>query len=770
MSRLALLALLTACGEDPPASSVPTADTQARPSVLLVTLDTTRADHLGAYGRTAASTPTLDGLAAGGVRFERAYATVPLTTPAHASMMTGLYPTRHGVHNNGDAILADVHDTVAERLSASGYRTAASVSAFVTTRVWNLDQGFDAYFDDLPSGAGGGGRWGQERAAELVVNDLVGWLGAPSEEPFFAWAHFYDPHHPHEAPEPFLSAHENVYDAEIAYMDSELGRLLAAAETAAGPGGLHVVVLADHGEAFDGEHDEQTHGLFLFDPTMRIPFIVRPAGGLEVPVVSDVTVSGVDVAPTVLGLLGLDGTAGMDGQDLSPTVRGGAAPVRPVYMESTMAADRFGYAVERAAAEGSLKLMDTPDARLYDVDADPGETRNLLGDRPDDVTRLRDAVAAVVAASSEAGAGDGPSQDVVQQLAELGYLSTDFAPSAESAGIDAKTRAGTLKELEDLRSGLSKGEDPKAVVAAYRALVEREPQLAEARMGLGRALARVGDDAGAEAVYKEALELQPTSALLRVNLANAIAAQGRLEEGLALVESVLVQVPDDSLARSGVLRMLTDLGRLEEAEKRARGWLEADAGDPGVSAQLGVILLRKGDLDGAEPMLRASLADGVPRQLVHKGLGFIEKRRRHPKRARKHYELELQAFPNNRELNIEIGSLSMDLKEWEPALAAWDAALARFPKHPLAVRGKAQALFNLGRHAEAAAVLEPWTTAHPKDPDALMLYANVLASLGRKDEGAAAAERAKALHQARMEKRSEVRARKGGAGGAPPAE
>lgn len=762
MRTLPWLALLLACGGDadpalPPAGTPPAGTPPpvvpgtppAGPSLLLVTLDTTRADRIGAYGHAAAATPTLDALAAHGVRFERAYATVPLTTPAHASMLTGLYPTRHGVHNNGDAVLADDIETVTERLSGGGYRTAAAVSAFVTTRIWNLDQGFDAYFDDLPA-AGQGGRWGQERAAGPVVDDLVGWLGADPDHPFFAWAHFYDPHHPHAAPAVFEAAHADPYDAEIAYMDQELGRLLAAAEAAAGPAGLHVVVLADHGEAFGGEHGEDTHGLFLFDPTMRIPFIVRPAAGLEGPVVSAATVSGVDVAPTVLGLLGLGVPAGLDGRDLSPAARGDAAPSRPVYLESTMAADRFGYAVERASVDGSLKLMDTPDARLYDLVADPGETRNLLSERPTEVERLRAHVASVTAASAVASAGGaGPSAEVVQQLAELGYLSTDFTPDARSAQIDAKTRSATLSTLEALRAQLRSGADPTPAVAAYRALVAAEPQLAEARMGLARALSATGDDAGAEAVYRDALERQPHSAMLKVNLANAIAAQGRHAEGLALMEAVLVQVPDDTLARIGALRLLTDLGRLPEAAARAERWRALAPGDLGLQAQLGVIRLRQGEVDAAEPLLRASLGDGVPRQLVHKGLGHIARRRGQPRRAMRHFELESQAFPGDAAVLLDIASLHIDLKDWEAGLAAFQRVLDADPSVRLAWLGRAQCRFNLERYADSEADLRAWLDQHPDDPDFRLLRANALAKLDRRAEAEAELARARALHAER---------------------
>jgi arylsulfatase A-like enzyme/predicted Zn-dependent protease len=767
MNATCLLTLLTisACTSEPtsapssagsPAGGAPTAPAVATgPSLILVTLDTTRADRLGAYGYAEARTPTIDKLASEGVLFERAYATVPLTTPSHASMLTGLYPTRHGIHNNGDAILAEQRVTLAEVLQGKGYRTAASVSAFVTSRVWNLDQGFDAYFDDLPSGAGkGGGRWGQERPAEGVVDDLIGWLQSDEKQtgPFFMWAHVYDPHHPHVAPPPFDEM-ADPYDGEIAYVDAQLARLQAAAEAAAGPEGVHWIVIADHGEAMEREHGEVTHGLFLFDPTMRVPFIVRPAKPLSAGKrVEEVTVSGVDVTPTALALLGIDVPADLDGHDLSAALGDTLSPRDPVYMESTMAQDRFGYHAEIAMAQGPLKLMDTPDARLYDVATDPGELTNLLDKRPADVARLREAHAAVQSRSAQPALGVEPSPEVVQQLAALGYVTNDFAADPEARDIDAKTRLGTISTLESLRARRAAGEDSARIEAEYIALIAREPQLGEARMGLAKVQGARGDHAAAEKTYLGALERQPDSALLRVNLANTIAAQGRHAEGIELLETVLAQVPGDGLAQIGTLRMLTDLDRLDEAERRAKKWLKDKPNDPSLMAQYGVALLRKNEGPAAEDLLRKSLVDGVPRQLVHKGLAVIEVRKGHPKLAIHHYRVELDSFPGDGSTRHDLAMLFMKQRNWEAASGEFARVLHKQPKNPLARLGQTQALFNLEDYDLATEVLAPALRAQPDNPDILMLHANILGKTGHRDEATKVAERANKLHGERVER------------------
>ena len=219
--------LVLACSSSSPVATPP----PPRPSLVLVTMDTTRRDRVGAYGYALAHTPNVDRFAAEGIRFDRAYATVPLTTPAHSSIHTGVYPTKHGVHSNGDAVLPESLTTLAELLQASGYSTAAAVSAFVTTRAWNFDQGFDTYLDDL-SGKEKANRWRQERPANEVVDDAIAWLTAqPTDRPTFLWVHLYDPHRPYEAPAAWKAqVPDRPYDAELAFMDDQIGRLRAAVD------------------------------------------------------------------------------------------------------------------------------------------------------------------------------------------------------------------------------------------------------------------------------------------------------------------------------------------------------------------------------------------------------------------------------------------------------------------------------------------------------------------------------------------------------------
>ena len=765
MRPITLLALLIGCDDSPPASETPASETPASetpasdtpvpvatgPSIVLITLDTTRVDHIGAYGHEPARTPVIDGLAAEGIRFERAYSTVPLTTPAHASILSGLYPPRHGIRNNGDAILSDTITTFPELLSGAGYRTAASVSAFVTTKLWNLDQGFDSYFDEVQA-AQPGNRWGQERPANEVVDDLLGWMDESdnASSPFLLWAHFYDPHHPYASPEPYASEFEDPYDAEIAFVDAQIARLKERVDAAANPEGTIWIVVSDHGEAFDREHGEHTHGLFVFDPTMRVPFIVRPATPLSEPVVvSDATVSIVDVAPTALSMLGQAVPDGLDGVDLSPMLTAPDTARKGVYMEALSPQQRFGYHPEIAVAEGPLKLIDTPSPRLFDVVADPGELTNLIGQHTDAEARMRTiAQETWISASTD---GEAMAPEVLEQLAALGYVSNDFTHDESASTVDAKDKIDVISAIEDIRAKMIEDQNFAKAEAAYRVLLEKEPSLAEARMGLARALGAQGKDAESEAIYREALELQPTSSILRVNLANVLAAQDRHEEGLAEIMQVLEQVPGDNNAQTGTLRMMTDLGREDEALALARTWLSEKPGDHGLQAHIGVLLSRKKEYEEAYTLLKKSTEDDVPRQLVHRSLALLEMQKNHPRLALLHYRKELQYFPRDAEMHLSCARILMSLKNWEESIKEFTQYNKRVPNNVIIRRPWAQAVFNTKDYPAAAAVLAPALAAFPDDPDVLLLHANILSKRGKKAEATEVAARANKLNTERVE-------------------
>ena len=718
------------------------------PSLILLTLDTTRADHLGCYGRKAAGTPTLDRLANEGLLFERAYSTTPLTTPSHASMLTGFYPPKHGVRSNGDAIVPEEITTLAEYLNGENYQTMASVSAFVTTAVWNLDQGFDVYSDEIPV-ALNKQRWGQERKADAVANDIIQWLNqdASVEKPAFIWAHFYDPHYPHEPPDELKPKYPTLYDAEIAFMDQQIDRILSAAEAKYGADNIAVIAIADHGEAFNGEHSEESHGLFLFEPTMRIPFIVRPPKALKSPMrEKDLAVSGVDVLPTALGVLGFQAPTDIDGVDLSPIIDGIELTRKPTYMEALMVKQRFGYHPEISGVEGAFKLMDTPSPRLFNVDEDPGEMTNLIGQHEEIVGRIRPFLQGVWNAQ---GIKEDISvtPDMLQQLSALGYMSTGM--DGQETQIDAKDNTETIQQIAALRTAVQQKKDIGPIIKAYETLLENQSQLGEARMTLANLYGKVGDHEKAILIYKEALELEPNSTIIRSNLANSLAAQDRFDEGIALLEEVIKQVPSDAIAQKGILRMLIDNKQSKSAIERGSEWLNEDPESRVLQAHVGIALLHEKQYKLSEELLKASLQDDIPREHVQRGLYELALLRNEPEVALEHLQLELDHFPEP-QAQMLLAELNFRLKKWDEASKAYLTYLDQFPPRPKIRYFAAQSLFNIQNYEKAREILDPALKLKPQIADVLLLHANLLAKEGKREEGLLVFQQAKALKEAEV--------------------
>ena len=408
--------------------------TPAPIGVVIITLDTTRADRLSVYGFTGVSMPHLERLVREGVVFDRASSVAPLTLPAHTSLFTGLFPPAHGVRENADPPLAPDHTTLAESLSARGFRTAAFVGSVVLDADRGLSQGFDQYqgvvSTDAPGRSPGPPR---RRRADVVVSDAIRWIDSIGASPFFVWAHLYDPHRPYGAPEPFGSRYADPYIAELAFVDAQIGRVLEALERRRLLDRTIVVVAADHGESL-GDHGERDHGIFVYESVVRIPLIVR-APGISPRRVGDI-VRLVDVMPTVMDLLNVP-NGPMDGVSAAGLLHGRSADRElEAYAESRYPA-RFGWSPVRAIRAGRHKLIDSPRPELYDLERDPYELRNIHDDRPQLARALAERLAAFDRRSplraSQPVSDPTPPSELRARLASLGYIGSD-ASTIVSAG------------------------------------------------------------------------------------------------------------------------------------------------------------------------------------------------------------------------------------------------------------------------------------------------------------------------------------------------
>ncbi len=613
-----------ACGDD---DATHGSGQRQPPAVLLITLDTTRADRLGAYGSTSGATPFLDALAARSVVFERAYAVAPMTLPAHASLFTGRLPTRTGVRWNGEQRLPDAAadlPTLAERLRGAGYATGAFVSASVLDRAFGLDRGFERYDDEVGEAvAGPGGAWKAERPARETLARALAWLAEQrSGRPVFLWVHLFEPHDPYLPPAPFDSRFaDDPYSGEIAATDAALARLLEHPRFRREAEAI-VSVIGDHGESL-GEHGEATHGILLHEATLHVPWLLaapgippRRLGGL---------VSQVDLAPTLLALAGaapLAEASALDGIDLSSAMRGAAdgGRSRTLYAESLYASALYGWAPLRSTRRGSYKWVAGTRGELYDIDADPGETRDLRVTQPAEAGALERALAEIRARETLAGAAAAPlpmDAALAASLRSLGYLSAG-APGSESAAaedprdrialherlraLDAQWQSGDLRGAERALDELFAA-DPRNRL--LREVVERQLRGAIAQLDGGHAAAP------ASAANPDTLENAATAGALRVRLAHLVALDGRRAEARELLEAAALSPAEretQTLAHLSLATLALGERRFAEAESRARAALALSPQSAAAQHTLAIALDDLGRIAEAEAAYRSALA------------------------------------------------------------------------------------------------------------------------------------------------------------------
>ena len=544
--RLLLICALTGTGCSAPRPE-PAAAAHAR-HLVLITIDTLRADRVGAYGYARARTPRIDALAARGARFEHAFAASPITLPSHASLMTGRYPPGHGARHNGIRVDSAV-PTLAKTLSAAGFATGAFVSAFPLDRRFGLNAGFAEYSDRMPRGARG--RLENERPGRDTVDDAIAWVRTTkSAGPrTFLWVHLFEPHAPYGQAGSGRPVADR-YDDEVAESDVQIGRILDAL----GPDAASsvIVVASDHGEAF-GEHGEVSHSLFVYDTTLRVPLVVAgpgvPARTVGTPV------SLVDVAPTVLPLLGLT-RFDSDGVDLSGTFTGVSLPPRDLYAESFAPLLDFGWSPLRSLRSDGFKYIDAPRAELYDTTRDPGELQDLSAADLPRTAGLRDKVGRYSPATLESGRVSIDS-DALGRLQALGYASGGGGAPA-GARPDPKDRRAIAARLSEVVSGELQGQ---ALEAALRGILENDPKNPQANLRLGYALIESNRCAAAIPFLKAAIAARVPTADAHLGVAQCQAEARRPGEVyVTLLDAERVE-PENPVVFGNMGIVLSDMGR-----------------------------------------------------------------------------------------------------------------------------------------------------------------------------------------------------------------
>ena len=626
-------------------------------SVLLVTIDTLRADALGSYGHPTVATPWMDRLAAAGVRFEQAHAQNVVTLPSHANILSGRYPIDHGIRDNAGFRFPAKTETMATLLHKAGYRTAAFVSAFPLDSRFGLDPGFDVYDDRLGDPESRTAFLMQERSGRQTMEAARLWLAAQAGAKTFLWVHLYEPHFPYTPPEPFAARFaSDLYHGEVSFTDSLLQPLLEPLLQKGRDSRTLVVLTGDHGEGL-GEHGESTHGIFAYETTLRVPLILH-APGLFGPRVVAERVRHVDILPTVLDALGLDAPAGLPGRSLLAAANGHELLPAPSYFEAMSSALNRGWAPLAGLVRDRYKLIDLPLPELFDLAQDPHETKNLAAAEPQRLAEIRAQLARVretdrgLIRSQESG-------ETRERLRALGYLATSNAPSRKAQYTDADDPKRLIRldaAVQEVVSLYQAGDVGSALMKAQQVVAER-PDMALALQHLGFLQREAGDLAAAVATLRRAVAASPDDVSVVALLGAYLNESGHPRES-AEVLRVYAERPEPDLdvlmARGAAL---AQLGRAGEAVATFERALALDPTSAQAKANLGTVYLMSRDYSRARILMNEALALDPDVARAHNALGVIAAETGSNDEAIRHWTRAVELNPREWDTVFNLGKL-----------------------------------------------------------------------------------------------------------------
>jgi arylsulfatase A-like enzyme/Flp pilus assembly protein TadD len=699
--------------------------------VLLITIDTLRADRVG-----AGITPTIDRLAASGLRFTAARAAAPLTLPSHTTIMTGLWPPAHGVRENGVDRLDERHATVARLLKAAGYRTAAFIGAFVLDRRFGLAQGFDAYDDQIPRDPTASDRLEAERPASAVIDRAIAWLdralppdqparpGLP-DPPFFAWIHLYDPHAPYTPPSEFLERARHVpatspqppatetslrYDGEVMDADAQLARVVDWIGSRHLADRTLIIVAGDHGEGL-GEHGERTHGMLLYDSTLRVPLVVvepgQPAGRRDDPV------SLADIAPTILHAAGVTVPSEMTGRDLvrlklvrlkpDPTTTT-TTTTNEVYAE-TEYPRTAGWSPLQALTDGRWKtIRGGSSSEVYDLQTDPAEQHDVAGTQPGITRGMSSRIDAIRATGSPSSSAGVVTDEAAERLRALGYVAGSSSATLPSGAPNPRTTIAAWNAFEDALTALN-AKQPSAV-SLLEPLATAHPESPVFQSMYARALKDAGQTANALAAYRRAVRRWPTDATLLHDLAVAArdaANAGRgaderalRDEAARAEQAALVLAPASAAAHNGLGLIAIDAQRPREAVGEFERATTIDPNNASYWANLGNARRSAGDRAGAEQAYRQALTIDANAVDALNGLGVLLVETNRAAEATRWFERAIAASPDFVEARLNLGIALQQSGDTRRAAETYRAVLGSPGRHTREKEAAAKLLAGMG--------------------------------------------------------------------------
>jgi arylsulfatase A-like enzyme/Flp pilus assembly protein TadD len=639
-------------------------------NILLITIDTLRADAVGAYGRGGGITPWIDRLAASGARFSNAHAHNVVTLPSHVNLLSGLLPSQHGVHDNSGFRVPATIETLPRLLKSHGYDTGAFVSAFPVESRFGLARGFDVY-DDRFTSAETPAFLVQQRSGRDTVAGARRWLDQPRARAWFCWIHIYEPHFPYASPAPFASRFADPYYGEVAAADDALAPVLEPILKAGRQGRTFVVLTSDHGEAL-GDHGESTHGVFAYEATLKVPLVVfdpRSRG----PVVVDEAARHVDVLPTILDAVGVPQPSGLSGHSLLPAVNGAkpadASRTDATYFESLSASLNRGWAPLEGVIEGSMKYIDLPIPELYDLRTDPREERNLASSQPERVRELKTELQQLRGSRSNVSSAS-ETADTRERLRSLGYVASGrrHLPSRITEADDPKKLIGLDTRLQEVMGLYLRGDLPGALTAC-RELVRQRPDMALSLFYLAHLERESGDLESAVRTLKKAVALAPENTEAVALLGAYLTQAGHASEAVELLDRVN---GDDIEVMTSRALALARLGRSQDALATLARARDLDPSNAQLLTQTGTVQLMAGD----------------------------------PVRAREAFESALRADPSLARAHSSLGALDIEDRRAAEAIAHWRAATTLDPREFETVLALGVSLARRGRAAEARAALE----------------------------------------------------------------
>lgn len=685
-------------------------------NVLLITMDTTRADHLPMYGYKNVKTPNLDRLASNSFVFEDAVSQVPLTLPSHTSIMTGRLPIGHGVRDNAGFFLDPGETTLAEELKGLGYSTAAFVSAFVLDSKWQLDQGFDLYYDNFNLAQFQDVNPGDiQRRAEDTEIEASHWLDENKDHKFFAWVHYYDPHEPYDPPEPYTSEYpDKPYDGEIAYTDEYVGKLLTKLDELKVSDKTIVLIAADHGESL-GEHNEATHAMFVYNTTQHVPLLIHVPGSSGARVKGIVRL--VDMMPTVLELLGVKVPSSVQGMSLYSMMNGKEDLRGSAYSESVYAELHYGWSPLESLTTQQYRYIQAPHPELYDRINDPGETKNLITEKSSIAKVLKDQLQEIVATNSRKNLSGPVKMDpeTEEKLKALGYIGNTATATEESRKIDPKDKIHLARGIDEALNALRDHKYKKSLELILPVLQE-DPNMTDAHFTAGVAYIGLNQlDQGIDELLKT-LALRPDHTHSLYNIGYAYELKGDLKEAEGWYEKVLRIEPKHLFATLKLANIHRELNEPDLARpyyltalKSYQDALNETQGEKSKAAllsTLGEINFGAGQMLPAERNFEEAIKLTPEREDLHYNLAQIYEVKGDIPSAVEAYKKEIEVAPKNLKAYNNLGLIYKNTNRLNEAAMCFQKVVELDPAEPRGYILLATTYERLGRTSDAGRIIQ----------------------------------------------------------------